>query len=92
MSKYILALKMPTGRRWVLGSREGGIALLPVEDNLLIMKDIFAFDEIEDANKWIAEVSNDSPTVSDLLAQVTILHSDEAIILKQGIQNEKAMD
>lgn len=86
MSKYILVLKMPTGRGWVLGSREGGIALLPVEDNLLMMKDIFAFEKEEDANSWIKKVSSESPTVADLLASVTILHSDEAMLLKEEVK------
>lgn len=91
MSKYILALKMPTGRGWVLGSREGGIGLLPVEDNLLMMTDIFAFEEIADAEKWIEEVTKEKPELEKILSTITILHSDEALILK-GVTDEKNLD
>lgn len=78
MSKYILVLKMPTGRCWVLGNREGGIALLPVEDNFLMMKDIFAFDSETKAAKWIEEVGSERSELINFLSQISILDSNEA--------------
>lgn len=83
MSKYILVLKMPSGRGGVLVKREGdGVAVIPVEDNLLMVKDIFAFNEIVDAQLWIRGRIKENHALEDFYNAVTILRSDETFVEK----------